>query len=296
MGDIQLVIITGLSGAGKSEAVHSFEDLGFFCVDNLPPTLLPKFAELCLQSDGKVNKIALVCDVRGGGFFDALEDALAELERMNLRYEILFLEASDAALVRRYKETRRRHPLAPEGAIIDAIGEERRKLEDLRGRAHRIVDTSAMAPRQLQRQIEETFGDWSDGKRMAVTVVSFGFKHGLPLDADMVFDVRFLPNPHYVEALRPYTGTHPAVAEYVFKWPLAQQFIDRTVDFLAFLMPQFIKEGKSHLVIAFGCTGGRHRSVAIAAKVGDHLKSQGFRVGVEHRHSHHAAPEPSSIA
>ena len=296
MGAGQFLIITGLSGAGKSEAVRCFEDLGFFCVDNLPPVLIPKFAELCLQLGGRENRIALVSDVRGGRFFDSLEDALAELERAGFAYEILFLEASDAVLVRRYKQTRRRHPLAPDGAILEAIALERRRLEGIRGRAHRILDTSALSPRQLKAEIEAYYGGGSAIQKMAITVASFGFKYGIPLDADLVFDVRFLPNPHYVESLQPHSGMEPAVAEYVFKWPVAAQFLEKLLDFLTFLLPQFINEGKAHLVIAVGCTGGKHRSVAVAERVGAHLRELGYRVGIDHRDLHRAAGEPTSIA
>lgn len=297
MGDVQFVIITGLSGAGKSEAIHCFEDLGFFCVDNLPPALIPKFAELCLQSEGRVNKIALVSDVRGGKFFDSLEDSLADLERMGFGYEILYLEADVPTLVRRFKETRRRHPLASDGAIVDAIAEERRKLEGIRGRAHRILNTSTIQPRQLHQEIEAAYATLGKEPKTAVTVISFGFKHGVPIDADMVFDVRFLPNPHYVESLKPYSGMDREVAEYVFKWPVASQFIEKVNDFLNFLMPQFVKEGKSHLLVAFGCTGGRHRSVAIAERTGEYLRTLGYRVGIDHRDiKRSSSGEPSSIA
>ena len=282
VSDIKFVVITGLSGAGKSEAMKCFEDLGFFCVDNLPPALIPKFAELCAHSEGTVNKIALVSDIRGGRFFDALEDSLGELEKIGFSYEILFLEASDAVLVRRFKETRRRHPLAPEGAILDAIAEERRRLEGIRGRAHRIIDTSAISPRQLHKEIAMRYQD--PGKtELMISVVSFGFKHGLPLDADLVFDVRFLPNPHYVESLKPLSGKDPEVFEYVFKWPVSERFFELAANLLLFLLPQYVQEGKAHLVVAVGCTGGRHRSVAVAERLGRLLQDKGYRAGIEHR-------------
>ncbi len=282
MNDIKFVIITGLSGAGKSEAMKCLEDLGFFCVDNLPPALIPKFAELCAHSDGTVNKIALVSDIRGGRFFDSLEDSLGELERIGFGYEILFLEASDATLVRRFKETRRRHPLAPEGAILDAIADERRRLEGIRGRAHRIIDTSAISTRQLQREIATHYSDpGRDG--LMVSIVSFGFKYGLPIDADVVFDVRFLPNPHYVESLQPLSGRDDDVFDYVFKWPVSERFFEMMGSMLLFLLPQYKQEGKAHLVVAIGCTGGRHRSVAMGERLGQMLKGEGYRVGVQHR-------------
>lgn len=279
---MQLVIITGMSGAGKSEAIRSFEDLGYFCVDNLPPALIPKFAELCSHSEGKASKAALVSDIRGGKFFDNLFDALAELERQGISYEILFLEASDAALVRRFKETRRRHPLAPDGDLLEAIAEERRRLEEIRGRAHRIVDTTTMTPRELRQKIEAAYSD-AEGSAIAVTVVTFGFKYGVPLDADMLFDVRFLPNPHYVEKLRKLTGKDEAVADYVFRWPVTQRYTEKLLDMVGFLMPQFVAEGKTHLVLAVGCTGGKHRSVAIGEKLGQFVRELGYRVRVHHR-------------
>ncbi len=283
MKQSHFLIITGLSGAGKTEAVRYFEDAGFFCVDNLPPALIPKFAELCSHAEGKVNKVALVSDVRGGRFFDSLLDSLDELEASGFGYEILFLEASDEALVRRFKQTRRRHPLAADGgAIVDAIAEERRRLDAIRGRAHRVIDTTGMSPRQLHQVLEAAYTE-SGGSRMLVSVVSFGFKYGIPLDADMVFDVRFLPNPHYVEALKPLSGKERSVLEYVFRWPVTQRFVQMTQELLQFLMPHFAREGKAHLVLAIGCTGGRHRSVALAEHFGDFLRSLGYHVRVDHR-------------
>lgn len=287
---MQLVIITGMSGAGKSEAIRSFEDLGYFCVDNLPPALIPKFAELCSHSEGKASKVALVSDIRGGRFFDSLFDALAELERQGISYEILFFEASDATLVRRFKETRRRHPLAPDGELLPAIAEERRRLEEIRGRAHRIVDTTTMTPRELRQKIEAAYSD-ADGSALTVTVVTFGFKYGLPLDADMLFDVRFLPNPHYVEKLRHKTGKDQAVADYVFRWPVTQRYTEKLMDMVGFLMPQFAAEGKTHLVLAVGCTGGQHRSVAIGEKLGEYVREMGYRVRVHHRDIREAQDE-----
>lgn len=282
MQPIRFVIITGLSGAGKSEAVRCFEDLGYFCVDNIPPALVPKFAELCAQSGGRINKIALVSDIRGGTFFDSLEEALGELERVGFHYSILFLEASDEVLVRRFKETRRRHPLAPSGRVLEGIQIERKRLEEIRGHAHRIIDTSRLTSRELHDEIARVFADDED-TRLHVTVLSFGFKHGLPLDADLVFDVRFLPNPHYVESLRPFTGNEPAVVEYVFKWPITQRFLSKVFDLLEFMLPLFAKEGKTHLVVAIGCTGGQHRSVALANRIGEFIREHGCNVAVEHR-------------
>lgn len=292
--EIRFVIITGLSGAGKTEAVRCFEDLGYFCVDNLPPALVPKFADLCAQSDGKISRVALVSDVRGGDFFDSLSDALGELERTGFAYQILYLEASDEVLVRRFKETRRRHPLTPGGGILESLRAERLRLEGLRGRAHRIIDTSNLSPRQLQAEITRQFGA-SESDRLTVNIISFGFKHGLPLDADMVFDVRFLPNPHYVASLQPLTGNDPPVQEYVFRWPITQRFMEKLSDFTTFLLPHFVSEGKTHLILAVGCTGGQHRSVAIANCLGEHIRSQGYQCRVDHRDIEEERPELDAV-
>lgn len=277
-----IVVITGMSGAGKTEAVRRFEDLGYFCVDNMPPALIPKFAELCAQTGGRVSRSALVSDIRGGQFFDHLFDALEELERSGFQYRILFLEASDEALVRRFKKTRRPHPLAEEGRLLEGIKAERRRLSPLRGRAHHVIDTSLLAPRELSGEIDRLFaGDVAT--RLTVTVVSFGFKYGLPLDADLVFDVRFLPNPYYVPQLSVKSGQDPEVAEYVAKWPVAQRFLAKWFDLMDFLMPQFLQEGRSHLVVGIGCTGGRHRSVALSDRLAQFLCQMGYSVTVEHR-------------
>ncbi len=279
----RFVIITGLSGAGKSEAVRAFEDLGFFCVDNLPPMLIPKFAELAAQSEGKIDKIALVVDIRSREFFDKLFTALDALEVMGVEYEILFLEASDEALVRRFKETRRRHPLSSEGGIIEGISEERRKVGEVREKATRIIDTSNITPKQLRERIVASFVKLSPKKGIDVIVMSFGFKHGIPIDADLVFDVRFLPNPYYVDALRPLTGESEAVREYVFRSRVTGVFLHKLFDLMTFLLPQYTKEGKAQLIIGIGCTGGRHRSVAIANRLTGFLREQGYSVTAEHR-------------
>lgn len=295
MHSVRFVIITGLSGAGKSEAMRSLEDIGYFCVDNLPPALIPKFAELCVQSGGKPAKIGLVCDVRGGEFFDNLFLALGELEEAGFFYEILFLEASDEVLVRRYKESRRRHPLGDEAGILDGITKERARLNELRGSAHHVIDTSNLTPRELREEITALFADKKQS-RLSVHVVSFGFKRGLPLDADLVFDVRFLPNPHYVEALRPLDGRAPAVAEYVFKWPVTQRFLAKVQDLLDFLLPHYVNEGRGQLVIAIGCTGGQHRSVALAEYLGQEIASRGYRVRTIHRDAAVAIASQSSLS
>ncbi|MGE5554606.1 MAG: RNase adapter RapZ [Betaproteobacteria bacterium] len=279
----RFVIITGLSGAGKTEAVRSFEDLGYFCVDNLPPALLPKFVELCGQTGGKIRRVALVIDIRGGEFFDTVADALDRLGEMGFSYDVLFLEASDEALIRRFKETRRRHPLAPTGSLQEGIAGERAKLEMLRSRATKIIDTTHLSPHQLKEQIIQAFATDQDLTGLSIRVLSFGYRFGLPLDADLVFDVRFLPNPHWVEELRPLTGLEAEVRTYVFGSSQSQEYLNRLTSFISFMLPGFIKEGKTQLVIAIGCTGGRHRSVAIAEATGEFLRGQGYRVQVEHR-------------
>ena len=280
----KLVIITGMSGAGKTIAVQSMEDLGFFCVDNLPPVLIPKFAELIVQSMGKIGKVALVIDLRGREFFTALQESLRYIqENYTLSYEILFLDATDATLVQRYKESRRRHPLAPDGAPLEGIGLERKLLEELKGLATQVIDTSSLKPVQLKERIISRFTNL-EANRISINVISFGFKYGVPIDADLIFDVRFLPNPHYVEQLRPQTGQDPDVYDYVMKWSETQEFLTKLLDMLNFLMPQYKKEGKSQVVVGIGCTGGKHRSVAITEYLGKVMgNSETETVRLSHR-------------
>ncbi len=292
MEEFRLVIITGMSGAGKTQAVRALEDLGYFCVDNLPPALIPKFAELCSQSAGKVSRIALVVDIRGREFFDTLAQVLEEMEKQGQIYEVLFLEASDEVLIRRYKESRRRHPLAAQGRVSDGIVRERARLEPIRGKATHVIDTTGMATTKLREKLTSLFATGAQMQRMSITVVSFGFKHGLPLDADMVFDVRFLPNPFYVENLRRKSGVTPEVGEYIAKWPVSQQFQERLWSFVDYLIPHYVDEGKSHLIIAIGCTGGMHRSVYIAQKLYERLRNHGYKITIEHRDIRHNLPEP----
>ncbi|SJZ41695.1 RNase adapter RapZ [Selenihalanaerobacter shriftii] len=283
MKNIEFVIITGMSGAGKTETIRIFEDLGFFCVDNLPPALISKFAELCLQSEGKVDKIALVIDIRGRDFFNALFEELAALEEESIDYQILFLEASTDALIRRFKETRRRHPLAEEGRILDAIKLEREKLERLRGSADKIIDTSQLTIKELKKELKANFTRIELNDKINISIISFGFKYGMPMDSDLMFDVRFLPNPHYVKSLRALTGNDKEVQDYILKWPVAKSFKDKFFDLIDFLVPQYIKEGKTHLAIAIGCTGGKHRSVTFTNKLSDFLKNKQYHVIIEHR-------------
>lgn len=282
MKDIQVVIITGMSGAGKTVATRIFEDLGYFCIDNLPPTLMPKFIDLIEDSDSdKLNKVALVMDLRGREFFDSLFaslDAFSKAEK--IRPKILFLDAKDQTLVRRYKETRRSHPLSQKGRPIEGIRLERKKLEEVKGLAQYYIDTTDMSPRQLRDRIITEFGNESETFR--VNLLSFGFKYGLPIDADLVFDVRFLPNPYYVQHMRERTGLDPDVSEYVLKWTETHQFLGKLMDLLTFMLPQYKREGKGQLVVAIGCTGGKHRSVALAEWIGKKL-SVDYPTIVSHR-------------
>lgn len=280
---IRFVIITGQSGAGKTETIRCFEDLGYFCVDNLPPVLIPKFAELCSQSEGRFNRIALVVDIRGGSFFDDVFEALETLEQNGFTYEIVFLEAREEVLIRRFKESRRKHPLSQTGGISDGIAAEKQKLEQIRGKASMIIDTSDLDVRGLRDLINRNYESSPQQEKMMVTVVSFGFKKGLPLDADLIFDVRFLPNPFYVESLKELDGNNAQVANYVLKWPVTARFLTKLFDFIDFLAPQYAKEGKSNLIIGIGCTGGQHRSITIANKLGDFLRAKGYLVAVNHR-------------
>ena len=269
------------SDFGKTVAVQSLEDLGFFCVDNLPPVLIPKFAELIEQSGGRIKKVALVIDLRGREFFDTLSEALTKLEEMEyINHQILFLDASDQVLVQRYKETRRRHPLAPDGLPLDGILAERKMLEELKGRANLSIDTSQLKLAQLKEKISYYFSTMHS--QMTVNIISFGFKYGIPIDADLVFDVRFLPNPHYIETLRPMTGLDADVSDYVFQWEETKQFVERLTDFVKYTLPHYQREGKSQLVIGIGCTGGKHRSVSIAEFLGKTFKGD-YVTRVSHR-------------
>lgn len=279
----RFVLITGFAGAGKSSALHSFEDLGYFCMDNLPPALIPKFAELCIQSAGKISRVALVCDIRGGELFHGLFEALGRLEDLGFNYEILFLDASEEVLVRRFKETRRRHPLAEQGTIVEVIQEEKKLLEDIRGKADMVIDTTDLATADLREKINRLYApqDWE--KNILLTVISFGYKYGLPLDSDLVFDVRFLPNPYYVDSLRPLSGNDEAVKKYIFKWAITHRFYQKLSDLVEFLIPCYIKEGKPQLVIAVGCTGGKHRSVVLSNELVHMLQEKGYNARVEHR-------------
>lgn len=281
---MRFIIVTGLSGAGKTEATRSLEDMGYFCVDNLPPKLIPKFAEACVQSQGKIDKVALVIDIRGGIFFDDLFESLNYLKNQDFKYEILFLDASDEVLVKRFKETRRSHPLAPGSRIITGINEERNKLREVKDRADIIIDTSKYAIKDLREEMTKNYGDIEQPqKEISVTILSFGFKYGIPVDSDLVFDVRFIPNPFYIPELKPYSGNEEPVKRYVLAQEETKGFIRRVDDLLDFLIPNYKKEGKRQLIISIGCTGGRHRSVAIANELYENLVKKNYSISVEHR-------------
>ena len=279
---LELVIITGMSGAGKTVAVQSFEDLVYFCIDNMPPTLLPTFWELVKES-GKISRIALVIDLRSRDFFNEVDSLIATLDNTQLvTTRIIFLDSSDSVLVSRYKETRRNHPLAPDGRVSDGIARERELLMDLRTRAQIIIDTSDISPRQLRERLIKDFAT-KDYQTFHVEVMSFGFKYGVPIDADIIWDVRFLPNPHYIPELRPQTGMDAPVYDYVMKQPETQAFYSKLIDVIEFCLPGYKKEGKSSVTIAIGCTGGKHRSVAIAERIANHLKTDNYAVNISHR-------------
>ncbi len=279
---LSLVIITGMSGAGKTVAIQSFEDMGYFCVDNMPPSLIPKFWELIRES-GKVTKIALVVDLRSRSFFDEIQNMLAEIENTQLiDTKILFLDASDVELVSRYKETRRVHPMAMDGLVTEGIRKERAILEDLKVKASLVIDTTTLTPRQLREKINQEFRH-NNESGFRVEMVSFGFKYGLPIDADIVMDVRFLPNPHYIPELRPLTGCDKPVYDYVMSFEQTEKFYQSFSQLLLQILPGYIKEGKSSLTIAIGCTGGQHRSVALTNRVGECLKENGYTVNTTHR-------------
>ena len=291
---MQFIIITGLSGAGKALTMRHFEDFGFFCVDNLPPALIPMFAELCAR--GNIGRVALVTDVRGGMFFNDLNDALEKLQASGFSYQILFLDADDELLVQRFKETRRRHPLSDQfPSLQEAIAAEREALLGLRERADKILNTSDATPRELREEIRKTFLDDPDVSQMLIRIESFGFKHGVPQDADLVFDVRFLPNPNYDRAIGHLDGNCQPVVDYVMRESLTQEFLKRLKDFVYFCVPQFEKEGKTYLTIAIGCTGGRHRSVVLSNWLAEGLRSLGHRATVNHRDVDRSAAEAKNF-
>jgi UPF0042 nucleotide-binding protein len=279
---LDVTIVTGMSGAGRSAAANVLEDLGFFVIDNLPPALVMKVAELGLVSEGP-QRFGLVIDVRSGEFVDALVAALAELREMGARTRVLFLDAADDVLVRRYEESRRKHPLAGGERVSEGIAAERALLEDLKGSADVVVDTTDLNVHELRERLQELFDDDHRAGELQTSVVSFGYKHGLPIDVDLVFDCRFLPNPHWVEELRPLTGTDQRVREYVLAQPETAPFLAELERLFALLLPAYVREGKSYLSIGVGCTGGRHRSVVIASELAELLESHGVSPRVHHR-------------
>ena len=280
--EVDLVIVTGMSGAGKTQACRFLEDLGYFVVDNLPPVFILKFAELCRHAGEHIDKVVLVVDTRSREFFDAFIGALDALDRQQVPYRVLYMEADDAAIIRRYKETRRRHPLAPQSRISEGIAKERARLESVYQRATYVIDTSHLKKVELRDQIHRLFTSESR-ETIRINVLSFGFKYGMPMDADMVMDVRFLPNPFYIEELKKKSGAVPEVGEYIEKWPVTQEYLAKLDALIEFLVPQCIKEGKAQFVIAIGCTGGMHRSVFVANHIYKRLASRAYDVEVEHR-------------
>lgn len=280
---MEFVIITGMSGAGKSQAMKAMEDIGYYCMDNLPPTLLPKFAELCYESKRSIDKVAVVVDIRGGIFFEDLFKSLEKLGNKDLKYRIMFLDAGDNILIKRYKELRRPHPLDTTGRIIDGINKERELLGEVKEKADYVIDTSNLNIGMLKEEISKIFIGGEELRPLTVSVVSFGFKYGILLDADLVFDVRFIPNPYYIPELKELTGGDQEIVDYVFKWEQSNVFVEKLLDMLEFLIPHYIKEGKNQLIVGIGCTGGRHRSIAISRYIEKELKKNGHRTIVSHR-------------
>ncbi len=303
MKDIRVILISGLSGSGKTTAIKALEDVGFYCVDNLPILLLPKFIELCEQSGGKISKVAVVEDIRGTASYpnweqkegvqggkDFLEDSrriIQNLQREDYLIEILFLDSSDAALMRRFSETRREHPLAVGGSILEGIRLERERLQGIRDMASQVIDTSHFNVHQLKEKIQQYAQEGLSSGQMTVTLLSFGYSFGIPFEADLLLDVRFLPNPYFVEELKRLRGDDPKVAEYVFQWEETKEFLKRVQEFIRFLLPLYMRERKTHLTIAVGCTGGRHRSIVIANRLAemlcDELAQKGVFLSVRHR-------------
>ena len=279
---MRFIIITGLSGAGKTQVIRCMEDLGYYCIDNMPPVLVGKFAEICQSSSGKIDKVAMVIDIRGGDMFGQLLDEINNLKSLNYEYEILFLDASDDALVKRYKETRRVHPLAKDGTpLSESIKKERVLLDDIKSRADHIIDTSNYKASQLKDAVAKLFEGGRKG--LVINVTSFGFKYGIVLDGDLVFDVRFLPNPFYQEDLKEHTGLEKCVQDYVLSFGQTNVFLKKLKDMTEYLIPYYVEEGKNQLVIGIGCTGGQHRSVTIAVKLYEYLKEKGYNVVIIHR-------------
>lgn len=282
----ELVVITGMSGAGRSEAIHTFEDLGYFCIDNLPPSFISQLVALGDLPGSNVKRLAVVCDVRAHEFFDELAGVITKLDESGVKSHVLFLEADDETLVRRFSQTRRRHPMCDEGgSVIEGIDAERKALAAIRERADVVIDTTGLRPQELREQIAGRFSADPQAASLTVAVMSFGFKYGTPLGADIVMDVRFLPNPYYDPNLRSLTGLESPVRDYVLEQTATQEFLERWLPLLDHVMPGYVTEGKHHLTIAVGCTGGQHRSVVLAEVTAKHLRDEGYRVVVNHRDS-----------
>lgn len=281
---MRFVVITGMSGSGKSTALKLLEDAGYYCVDNLPVFLIEKFMELLTQPNNEIEKVVLGLDVRAGQAFGDVAGILEGLRQKGHQFEILFMDASDAVLIKRYKESRRLHPVEPDGRIEDGVKKERILLEEIRKQADYIFDTTSLLTRELKEELERIFVEGEEYNNLMINIMSFGFKHGIPADVDLVFDVRFLPNPYYVDELKRKTGNDPQVQEYVLASPNAHIFLDKLTDLLQFLIPNYIKEGKYRLVVAIGCTGGKHRSVTLANKLYERMKEQGdYGMTIFHR-------------
>ena len=281
---MKLVIVTGMSGAGKGTAVKIMEDMGYYCVDNLPIPLVEQFVDFTLKSEDELEKVAVSIDIRNSNALSELEGVLERIRQKGIRFEILFLEADDSVLVKRYKETRRSHPLAGGGRIDKGIGLERKKLAFLKEQADYIIDTSRLLQRELKAELERIFVRDEDYRNLYITVLSFGFKYGIPTDSDLVFDVRFLPNPYYVEGLRQKTGNDIEIQDFVMQYKEAHEFLDKLEDMIKFLIPNYVTEGKTQLVISIGCTGGKHRSVTLANELYDRLNEcSGYGIKIEHR-------------
>lgn len=281
---MRFVVVTGMSGGGKSTALRMLEDVGFYCVDNLPVPLIEKFMELIAMPGSEVSKVALGLDVRADQPFEDAQKVLMKLRENGYSFEILFMEASDQALLKRYKETRRLHPLSPEGRVEDGILKERKILETIRGKSDYVIETTNLLTRELKEEIDRIFVQNEEYNSLMVTILSFGFKHGIPADADLVFDVRFLPNPFYIEELKYKTGNDREVQDYVMGFPEAETFIEKLSDLLEFLIPNYVKEGKYQLVVGIGCTGGKHRSVTLANRLFERMKNRGnYGLKIAHR-------------
>ncbi|NLL71124.1 MAG: RNase adapter RapZ [Epulopiscium sp.] len=280
---MRFVIVTGMSGAGKTTVIKILEDIGFFCVDNLPPALIPKMAEVCFNPGSQITQVALGIDIRGGDLFSELFAGLDSLKEKGYDYEILFLDASDEVLIKRYKETRRKHPLAQDDRLTVGIEKERAMLQEVKQKANYILDTTYILTRELKGEIQKIFLEGSKFDNLVINILSFGFKYGIPNDSDLVFDVRFIPNPYYIPEMRSQTGNDPQVQHYVLQWEETKKFMEKLEDMVSFLIPYYVKEGKNQLVVSIGCTGGKHRSVTLANELYHFLRSRRNSVMIQHR-------------